>query len=93
MLAVENLGVNYKVNGKDLALTFIDALKDNKSPLYQDAPFVIASLQERSALPVLREKLFDDDPEMVAAAAYCLGTFQDKDSVNSLIKVSKKYGL
>jgi HEAT repeat protein len=93
MLAVENLAVSYKVDGKDLALTFIEALKDKNNPLYEDAPFVIAYLQERSDLSVLRETLLDNDPIMVAAAAYCLGVLQDKEAVSYLLKISKKYEL
>ncbi|MFH1641060.1 MAG: HEAT repeat domain-containing protein [Candidatus Omnitrophota bacterium] len=93
LLSLENLGVNYKADGKDLGLIFTEALKDKKSPLRQDAPFVLLALEQRQALGVLRELLFDDDPNMIAASARCLGVFRDKDSESNLIKLARIYGL
>ncbi|MFH1578203.1 MAG: HEAT repeat domain-containing protein [Candidatus Omnitrophota bacterium] len=89
-----NLQFEYQVNGKSLVLIFINAIKDKQSPLYQDAPLVLNELKDERALPALREALLqDDDPDMVAAAAYALGALGDKNAIRYLIEVFKKYGI
>ncbi|MBL7081794.1 MAG: HEAT repeat domain-containing protein [Candidatus Omnitrophica bacterium] len=93
LLLSENLQVRYKVNGKDLTLIFVEAMEDDKDPLYQDAPLILKELGDRLALPALRESLLQDDPDLVAASAYALGEMQDNDAVGYLLKVFKKYGI
>lgn len=92
ILSLENLEFAYKVNGKDLLTIMIEALKNEKDHLHQDAPLILLELREKSSFPALREALFQDDPNIVASAAYALGELQDKDAVSDLIKVSKQYG-
>lgn len=92
ILLLENLELSYKVNGRNLILLLIEALKDKKNPLYQDAPFILRELQDEMSLPALRQALFYDDPDMVANAAYALGELHDKEALNYLIMVCKKYG-
>lgn len=91
-LSSENLGFNYKVSGKDLVLIFIEALDDGKNPLHEDAPLILKELKEEISLPALRETLFQNDPDLVAAVAYALGEFRDKDAVGDLIQIANQYG-
>lgn len=88
----KNLQVSYQVNGKSLVLVVIEALKDKKNPLYQDAPLILKELKEKISLPFLRQALFSKEPDVVAMAAYVLGELQDKDAVDNLIEVCNKYG-
>ena len=88
----KNLQVSYQVNGKSLVLVVIEALKDKKNPLYQDAPLILKELKEEISLPFLRQALFSKEPDVVAMAAYVLGELQDKDAVDNLIEICNKYG-
>ena len=92
-MLLENLQVDYKVDGKDLRLILIEALKDENSPLHHDAPLILKILDYKIALPALREALSQDDPDLLATTAYVLGEFRDKDSVDYLIELFKKYGI
>lgn len=92
-LSSNNLGISYRIKDRDLASIFIYALKNPKDPLYNDAPFVLAELHEQLVWPFLRSSLFDNDPDVVANTAFVLGELQDKEAVDDLIKVCKKYRL
>lgn len=94
VLSSENLEISfsYRVNGQSLTSILISAVTDTKDPLHKDAPFIIRELQEKACLPVLRQALLLDDPDMVAAAASALGEMRDKDAVKQLIEVCRKYG-
>ncbi len=94
VLLVENMQAHYKVNGKDLILILMEALRNEKNPLYRDSPLVLKELRDRTALPALREALLqDNNPDQVATIAYVLGELRDKDAFNYLIEVFKKYGI
>lgn len=92
ILSLENLDVGYQVGNKNLILLLTESLRDTKNPLYDDAPSVLRILRERIGLPALRETLLQDNAELVGSVAFALGELQDKDAVNSLIQVCKKYG-
>ncbi len=92
-LSSDNLGINYRVKGKDLDLIFVSALKNPQDPLHNDAPFILKELNEELTLPFLRNALLDDDPDMIASAAYVLGELKDKGAVDNLIEICKKYQL
>jgi HEAT repeat protein len=94
VLSSENLEISfsYRVNGESLTSILISAVTDSKNSLHKDAPFIIRELREKACLPALRQALFLDDPDMVAAAAFTLGELRDKDAVKYLIEVCKKYG-
>jgi len=92
-ISSDNLKVSYSINGRDLASIFIHALKNPKDPLHNDAPFILGELKEELAWQSLRSSLFDNDPDMVANAAFVLGELQDREAVDDLIKVCKKYRL
>lgn len=53
--------------------------------------FILGELKEEMAWPSLRKALFDDNPDMVASVAFVLGELKDKDVVDDLMKVCKKY--
>ena len=94
VLLSENLEATYKVNGKSLILIFMEALREDKDPLHQDAPLILKEIDDNKiSLPVLREALLEDNPDLVATAAYVLGELRDKDAVDYLIRVFKKYGI
>jgi HEAT repeat protein len=92
-ISSDNLKINYKINGRDLTSIFIYALKNSKDPLHNDAPFMLGELKEELAWPSLRSSLFDNDPDIVANTAFVLGELQDREAVDDLIKVCKKYRL
>lgn len=92
ILSLKNLEVNYKVDGQDLILVIVSVLRDEKNPLYQDAPLILKELQEKASFPFLREALSQKNPIMVASVAYVLGALQDKEAVSYLIDVCKRYG-
>jgi HEAT repeat protein len=86
------MNFNYKVDGRTLTLILMDALRDSNNPLHRDAPSIINVLQDRDCLPVLRQALSADDPDMVAAVAYALGDLQDAEALKYLLEAYKKYG-
>ncbi len=88
-----NLKISYAINGKDLALIFISALKDPKNPLHNDAPLVLGELGEELVLPSLRRALFNNNPDAVANVAFVLGELRDREAVEDLIKICKEYRL
>lgn len=92
VISLENLDLSYKVNGRNLVAVVIEALEDEKNPLHKDAPFILKELKDNTALPALRQALYRNDPNIVANVAYVLGELQDKDAVNNLIEVYKRYG-
>lgn len=92
-LSSNNLGISYRIKDRDLASIFVYALKNPKDPLYNDAPFVLAELHEQLVWPSLRSSLFDNDPDVVANTAFVLGELRDREAVDDLIKVCKKYRL
>jgi HEAT repeat protein len=88
----ENLQTYYSVKGKNLLSVFIDALRDDKSPLHKDAPSVLKELKEDTSYPFLREALFDTDAEFQAKVVYALGDLRDKEALPYIIKLCKQYG-
>ncbi len=91
VISSNNLKVNYKVNGKDLAVIFLEALRNPKDPLYADSPFILAELKEEMAWPALRQALFSKDLDLVSTIVFVLGDLKDKDAVEDLIKAGRKY--
>jgi len=93
VISSQNLELNYKVYGKNLLSLILNALEDSANPLHPDAVFILGELKDEASLPALRQALSQEDPDIVANAAYVLGQFQDKEAVSSLIKVCNSYGL
>lgn len=91
-LSIENLEINYKVNGQELTAQFVEALMDKKNPLHKDSPLIINQLSARLGLPVMRQALLQMDSETAAVSAYVLGELNDKDAVGCLIELCEKYG-
>ncbi|MBU1871848.1 MAG: HEAT repeat domain-containing protein [Candidatus Omnitrophica bacterium] len=89
----DNLQFDYQIGGSDLMLLVTQALNEKKHYLYNDAPFILSALNNRIALPALRETLLKDDQELAALAAFVLGNFEDQDAVDELIEVFYKYGM
>lgn len=98
-LSSNNLKISYKINGRDLVSIFISALLDPRDPLREDAVFVLGELKEEITYPYLRGMLFDDNPDIVANAAFVLGELRNREAVemantvDDLIKVCKKHQL
>jgi len=92
IIPVDSLQVFYSVNGKILAMFFIDALIDAKNPLHKDAPLVLKELKDNASCLFLRQALFDKDSEFQASVVYALGDLKDKDAVTDIIKLCKQYG-
>lgn len=90
-ISSNNLKINYKVNGKDLAVIFLEALRNPKDPLHADSPFMLAELKEEMAWPALRQALFSNDLDVVSCVVFVLGELKDKDAVEDLIKACRKY--
>jgi HEAT repeat protein len=89
----DNFEFEYQIDGNNLILIFTQALLDSKSPLYRDAPLVLKELDNKMALPALRETLLKDDSDLIATTAYVLGELRDQESFDYLIKVFEKYGI
>lgn len=92
-LLTENIGVDYKIKGRRLISILLEALQDEENPLHADSALILGKLNEEASLPVLRQALFQEDPETVARVAYVLGELRDKRAVSYLIEVCRKYGL
>lgn len=92
-LLTENIGVDYKINGRRLVSILLEALQDEENPLHAESALILGKLNEEASLPVLRQALFQKDPETVARVAYVLGELRDKRAVSYLIEVCSKYGL
>ncbi len=85
--------LNYKVNGQSLLSFIIQALEDETNPLHLDSVFILGELREEASLPALRRALRQNNPEIVANAAYVLGQFRDKEAVIELINLYNRIGL
>lgn len=90
-LSSNNLGLNYRAGGKELTSIFVYALKNPHDPLHYDAAFVLGELHEQLVWPSLRNSLFENNPDVVANAAFVLGELKDSEAVDDLIKVCRKY--
>lgn len=93
IISSQNLELNYKADGKNLLSLIINALEDGANPLHSDSVFILGELKDEASLPALRRALSQEDPDIVANAAYVLGLFQDKEAVPYLINVCNSYGL
>jgi HEAT repeat protein len=88
-----NLELSYRVNSQNLLWLVINALEDTANPLHADSVFILAELKDADSLPALRQALLQEDPDIVANAAYTLGLFQDKEAVSGLLNLCNRYGL
>ncbi len=92
-LLSDNLRIRYEVNDKELMSVFINALQNKDDPLHEDAPIVFQGFYDEISLPALREALWQDDPDFVAATAYTLGELRDKGAFDNLVRVFRRYGI
>lgn len=93
VISSQNIEIYYKINGQNLLALVIDALENDTNPLHPDSIFILGELKDKASLHALRKALSQNDPNIVANAAYVLGLFQDKEAVPYLIDVCYNYGL